>query len=941
MPARHLVVVPHTHWDREWYRTRESFRVRLVGLVDRLIELLEANPDFRQFTLDGQTIALRDYLAIRPEARERVARLVAGGRLLIGPWTVLPDEWLVSGEALIRNLRMGLEEAEGLGGAMQVGYVPDQFGHVGQLPQIFVGFGFEHAVLWRGVGSDVDETLFRWRSPDGSELVTAYLARGYGNGANLPRDPAALAARLQAEIDGLPGAKQGSVLLMNGSDHLEPQPDLPAALAAAAERLPGLSVEIGSLPGYLAHVQREARDRLPTHRGELRSGLRAPLLAGCASARIAQKRADFENDRLLTRYLEPLSAWLARLGGRADPGLLHAIWQIALENHPHDSICGCSIDAVHAEVDTRFRRVADLAGDHLSRIAQSFGSQVVASAGEGWPVVVWNPHAAGAAVAQGELELPLPGTLGESPALVARDAKGRSRPVSAEVVRASSVYAEYRLPARVVASLLRGFPPEFFGDAVCALARRRDGGDEWVEIWLGAAAPAGFDWESERESFARTLDADGDLEVGFRPRRMPCLRISLADHFPGVGLRSYRLAEAPLGDGSGRPARSGGDGSVRLANAFWQLDVSPAGRVRAVHGPTGLVLDDALRFVDEGDRGDTYSFDPVVGGERVSRLEAVEVVAQPDAPGGGSVEIRAELSVPVALEESRGARAAQHVALPVRLELRLHDALDRIEVRVEVDNRARDHRLRLHVQAPFDPLRFEVESAFEIVERPLGPPPDDEGGARPAELPSDACPQRRFATLVGRQVALSVANRGLPEVAGLRSEAGGASLALTLLRAVGWLSRGDLVRRPVHAGPPIETPGAQVPGPSVAELAIFAHAPGDPERFAAAVRFAEPPLLFAGGVEEPAPLADGACLLGIDDPEVAVSAIEPRPGGETWIRLLNTSAEPRRVRVSWRAGGPGLVRVDLRGRAGDPEAAARSELDLALRAFEIVALAAR
>ncbi|MGI9590760.1 MAG: alpha-mannosidase, partial [Myxococcota bacterium] len=359
--AHHLVLVPHTHWDREWYRTHEEFRYRLVQLLDGLLDLLEGDPGFPHFTLDGQTIVLDDYLEVRPEARERLERLIRAGRLLIGPWTVLPDEWLVSGEALVRNLRLGLRRAAELGGGMRLGYVPDQFGHVGQLPQLFAGFGLEGAALWRGVGAEVDRTLFRWQASDGTELLTVYLIHGYGNAAHLPLDPEPLAARLRALIAAQkPHAAVPSLLLMNGSDHLEPQPGLPRALAEL--ELEDATLELGSLPGYFARARAEAQaSSLPQHRGELRSGLRCPLLAGCASARLPQKRADFLNDRLLTRYLEPRAAWLGELGGDPDPGMLERAWRLALENHPHDSICGCSVDAVHDQMDTRFRRVRELA----------------------------------------------------------------------------------------------------------------------------------------------------------------------------------------------------------------------------------------------------------------------------------------------------------------------------------------------------------------------------------------------------------------------------------------------------------------------------------------------------------------------------------------------------------------------------------------------------
>src|SRR5215831_14665530 len=171
-----LVLVPHTHWDREWYRSHEAFRYRLVRMLDDLLALLERDPGFSHFTLDGQTIAVDDYLEVRPAARARIEALVRAGRLQVGPWFVLPDEQL--------------------GGAMPVGYVPDQFGHVGQLPQLLAGFGLTSAVLWRGVDADVDRTLFSWESPDGTRLDTAWLLHGYGNGMHLPRAPDALAARL-------------------------------------------------------------------------------------------------------------------------------------------------------------------------------------------------------------------------------------------------------------------------------------------------------------------------------------------------------------------------------------------------------------------------------------------------------------------------------------------------------------------------------------------------------------------------------------------------------------------------------------------------------------------------------------------------------------------------------------------------------------------------
>jgi hypothetical protein len=172
---RRVTIVPHTHWDREWYAPFQRFRARLVALLDELLPRLEADPDFTHFLLDGQTAVVDDYLAIRPHERERIERLAAAGRLAMGPWYTLPDEFLVSGETHIRNLQLGLHRAAELAGAMRVGYLPDMFGHIAQMPQLFRLFGFDHAVVWRGVPSAIERTGFRWEAPDGSSVRAEYL----------------------------------------------------------------------------------------------------------------------------------------------------------------------------------------------------------------------------------------------------------------------------------------------------------------------------------------------------------------------------------------------------------------------------------------------------------------------------------------------------------------------------------------------------------------------------------------------------------------------------------------------------------------------------------------------------------------------------------------------------------------------------------------------
>jgi len=967
MAARHLVVVPHTHWDREWYETHEQFRLRLVRLVDRLLEVLEGDPGFRHFTLDGQSIVLDDYLEVRPSRRERAEKLIRDGRLLVGPWYVLPDEWLVSGEALIRNLRVGLARAEAYGRAMRIGYAPDLFGHVGQLPQIFAGFGFEAAVVWRGVGADVGETVFDWEAPDGSRLPTVYLRHGYGNAVHLPLEPEALRRRLERDVALLaPFSRIPTFLLMNGSDHVEPQPGLPAALEAAVAGMPETTFEIGTLGSFLERALREAPADRALHRGELRSGLRAPLLPGCASSRMGQKRADFANDVLLTAYLEPLAAWLGVLGG--DPGLdvLAHAWRVALQSHPHDSICGCSIDAVHEEIGVRIARVAQIARGHLDAVGGALAERLrpaaegcagaattgsgaaraerggtAAPAGEpaGEPVLVWNPHGPGPTGVDAELELDLPLRGGRPAPFHLVDAAGRRVPAAADVVDPGATLGDFELAPSGAAHLVEGIPPDFAGARLRDLRWRRVGpGRLEVDLRL-AATPGELDAEAARRALLERLAA-GDLErVRVRAARVPRVRLRFADALPGHGVRAYRVARGGAGGAEEVRAARRPDGSAVLESATLRVEVAADGRVSFEHAPTGLRCEDALRIASEGDRGDEYNFDPVPGDAPVERPERVRL-----SWGGGAseawVRVAARYRVPAALAAGRAARSARRVALPVATTLRLLRGLDRLEIELEVDNTACDHRLRLLAAAPFAARRFVVESAFELPERPIAPGPDAFGPGRPAERPVGAGPMRRLASVDDGRHALTASSRGGGEVEALSGPGGRTELALTLLRAVGWLSRGDLALRPGDAGPPLATPGAQVPGRHRLAFALHLHAASAPGVLADALRHAVPALALPGRAAREGPLAPDARLVALDDPDVLITAIEPRDHGGVRVRLLNAAAEARSVRLRLARGLRCEGVVDLADRP-DPRTPLCEEagaLRLALRGWQLATL---
>jgi len=375
-------VVSHTHWDREWYLTYEQFRFRLVALVDRLLDLLDGDPAYRHFHLDGQTIVLEDYLEIRPEQEARLRAAIECGRVLIGPWYDMPDEFLVSGESLVRNLLRGHRLAREFGTPMPVGYLPDLFGHVGQMPQIWRQFGIDNAILWRGFGGRQAE--YWWEAPDGSRVLMMHLPpEGYCNATRVALDPAQALARAGRAADyERDRTRVGQALLMNGVDHVEPHAAIPA-LVDALSSVPGQRAAHSTLPAYVDAVRRAVESGavdLDTVRGELRGGTEyANLLPGVLSARLYLKQQNAIVQTLLESYAEPLSVFATLVGGRYPAGELRHAWKMLLQNHPHDSICGCSIDAVHEENMTRFARARQVAEAVVDSALQTIGASVAAS----------------------------------------------------------------------------------------------------------------------------------------------------------------------------------------------------------------------------------------------------------------------------------------------------------------------------------------------------------------------------------------------------------------------------------------------------------------------------------------------------------------------------------------------------------------------------------
>jgi hypothetical protein len=359
-----VLVVSHFHWDREWYRSFEEFRGRLVDALDAVLDLAATDPEFR-FVLDGQAIVLEDYLAVRPDRRDELAAGLAARRLAAGPWYVQPDSLLPAGETHVRNLLIGREIAGSLGPVSSVAYVPDSFGHPAQFPQLFAGFGLDPFVYWRGNGSELDELgpQYLWRAPDGSSVRAWHLPEGYFSGAGLDAigDVDSSVERLRIVVDRIVKAGGDPVLLMNGFDHLPAD----ASTTRVADSLGARRVLFDDAASYLA-----AADSLTPWSGALVGGRMTNLLPGVWSARMPLKLRNRAVETLLTSWSEPWVGFGRALGLADERPALSLAWRSLLANQAHDSICGCSIDPVHERMEARYDDSERLGRATLSRVLE-------------------------------------------------------------------------------------------------------------------------------------------------------------------------------------------------------------------------------------------------------------------------------------------------------------------------------------------------------------------------------------------------------------------------------------------------------------------------------------------------------------------------------------------------------------------------------------------
>ena len=850
----HLLIVPHSHWDREWYDTYENFRFYLVQFMDDLIESLERDHAIPGFLLDGQMILVDDYLEIKPEMKGRFARLAGGGRITLGPWYVQPDEFLVSGESLVRNLQIGIAAARGFGEPMMEGYVPDTFGHIPQLPQILRGVGIGTFYAMRGLGADVEElgSEFLWEAPDGSSVRTHYLVESYSNGGVIARTPeeSVLHHGKTVSYDTLyeligrmeRRSKAPVLLILNGSDHTALQANLSTTVAALSRSVPA---RLGLLEDYSREID-GARLDLKHISGELRYGRYHPILKGVFSARTYLKQLNSAAEEHLSVEAERFSVMASASGlPMREPFLLYA-WKRLIENHAHDSICGCSVDRVHDEVVTRLRKSLEVskavADEAIQRLAVLVCRQKTRAEGE-IPIVVFNPSPWARSGSTSVTVHPL-----------------LESPLGARRFGFSNAERDFTLDS-------------------CRLENDRG---EGIPFTVGGSEVTVKDMLLRRKvlySDTLSFHAEELPPMGYRVYTLKSLQTATV---------STAAGGAPTSDGLLAPAPVDSASAV-LDNGLVRVTVGRDGTFTLRDIQSGFERAGLNEIVDDGDAGDEYTFSPPRQQSLFSSKELAWTIRRTDR----SILAAADFVLPAGLSDDRAGRSQDTVGCRLETRLDLEPGSRLVRITTTFDNACLDHRLRARFATGLPCDQSVAETPFGLVRRPTTP----EGNADDREWLSNSHAQRRFAAVEAESFSFILYNKGLPEY----EVTPDGEMYLTLLRGVGWLSRDDLSLRPGQVGPELPTPGAQCIGRQTFQYAVAVlDGPAvDTSAFRLAEEYIHP--LRAQAVQTALPVSGNISfesLLSIEGDGVVVSALRPR-GAHVTLRLFNPTKRQSTFTAHW------------------------------------------
>ncbi|HWN19200.1 MAG TPA: glycoside hydrolase family 38 C-terminal domain-containing protein [Gemmatimonadales bacterium] len=842
MPGFTFHLIPHTHWDREWYLPESTFLTRLVPTLDDLLGRLNSDPA-ATFLLDGQTILAEDYLRVRPEREAAVSALVRAGRLQVGPWYVLADELIPSGESLIRNLLAGQADSKRLGGRAEVLYSPDAFGHPASWPTLAAEFGMRYGVIWRGLGGEPgqERDLYRWRGPDGREVLVYHLPPdGYEVGAGLPADAERLPLvwkRVRSTLVSRASTRHIPVFI--GADHHSAHPALSRLRALLEQIEPDNEFRISKLQDFFAAAAPEAVG-LPVICGELRWSYGYTwTLQGVHATRAPLKRRHAITELALSRVAEPLAALaLATRGGDRRP-LLGYAWRALLQSQFHDSIAGTTSDPVARRVELRLDDVRTMASEisrtSLDELAGNIPDRARAKPeGTAPRLVLWNP-------------VPR-----RRRSVIVADLSWFRRdvligPPGDRLSRVGPGYHPFHLlgPSGEV--------------SMQPLGRR--GGQERLDAPHHYPDQDEVDWS----------------RVAFR-----------APEMGGLGVAALETGEHHSAHLSGTAWQKG----RALGNEFLEVRIAPNGSLQLSDRRNQQRFRDLFLLESSGDVGDSYSYCPPVR-DQINRMKgSVRVRPLASGPLVAALEARWRLAA------GRGVRGERSGTLGVRLIVTLYAGCPSVRCTLELENRGSNHRIRLRTSTGLAGGTATAGDHFGVTQRPAV---SANPRAYPGETPVTTAPAHRFVARASGPKGLAIFAPGFFEYELERK----GDLLVTLLRSVGELSRGDLPTRPGHAGWPVATPLAQCHGVERLQLAFAPVTETELDGGTVLPELWEDIFLPVRGVwlRQASPLSPVPIDVRLEGYGLVFSGLKPAEQGEAMVlRCYNATARP--TAGLWHLGEP-------------------------------------
>ena len=751
-----VYIISHSHWDREWYMAYEQHHMRLIELIDDLLELFEVDPSFNSFHLDGQTIILDDYLQVRPEKRQAIQQAINEGKLRIGPFYILQDDFLISSESNVRNMLIGMEESRKWGTPVMLGYFPDTFGNMGQTPQLMKQAGISAAAFGRGVkpigfdnqvleaenySSQYSEMW--WKGPDQTAIFGLLFANWYSNGNEIPVEKeAALAFWKQKLADAEQYASTNHLLMMNGVDHQPVQKDISKAIHLANELFPDYEFIHSNFTDYLEAVQKDVPEDLGSVEGELTSQETDGwyTLANTASARVYLKQWNTKVQRQLENITEPLATMAYEVSGNYPHDQLDYAWKTLMQNHPHDSICGCSVDSVHREMIPRFEK-ADEVGKYLAQDSLEQLTAAIDTTGfpkDSFPFVIVN-------------------TAG-------MDKTGEAE-ITIELERKR--FAE-------------GIPEQLYQELENLPKHKYH-----VETKSGATIPAIL--SEETVQFGYDLPKDR-FRVPYMARM---IKVTLPlENMPAFSWETFALVE---GEAKAEEKETMIHQSGRIIeNGPLHLTIEKNGTITMEDRKNKRKLNNLHIFEDIGDIGNEYIFKQPFCDQPIlsSNKENSEVKVLVDTPEIAKISILQEMEIPVSADERlekeqqmvvefryrKAERSKEKRILQIKTIMTIRKDSKKIDFETTLDNQMKDHRLRVLFPTKLHVEHHEADSIFEVVKRP-------NHVSKSWENPTNPQHQQAFVNIHDEEYGVTVGNFGLNEYE--VTEDG--QIAVTLLRSVGEL----------------------------------------------------------------------------------------------------------------------------------------------------------